>query len=196
MVPAKLSVCTAAVLLFAAGMPVSAQDKADAEIQSFKSNAVGAIKGLAQNLKKELQAAMKAGGPVKAIEVCNTVAPSIANAQSQERGLTIRRTALKLRNPDNAPDDFERKVLEKFVADIAAGKDPKKLAYTEAVKTDDGTVLRFMKAIPTGELCLKCHGGNVAPEVKAAISKLYPEDQATGFKAGELRGAFSVTKKQ
>jgi hypothetical protein len=196
MVPAKLSVCTAAVLLFAAGMPVSAQDKADAEFQSFKSDAVGAIKGLAQNLKKKLQAAMKAGGPVKAIEVCNTVAPSIAYAQSQERGLTIRRTALKLRNPDNAPDDFERKVLEKFVADIAAGKDPKKLAYTEAVKTDDGTVLRFMKAIPTGELCLKCHGGNVAPEVKAAISKLYPEDQATGFKAGELRGAFSVTKKQ
>jgi len=196
MVPVKLSVCTAAVLLFAAGMPVSAQDKADAEIQSFKSNAIGAIKGLAQNLKIELQAAMKAGGPVKAIEVCNTVAPSIANAQSQESGLTIRRTALKLRNPDNAPDDFERKVLEKFVADIAADKDPKKLAYTEAVKTDDGTVLRFMKAIPTGELCLKCHGGNVAPEVKAAISKLYPEDQATGFKAGELRGAFSVTKKQ
>ena len=196
MVPAKLSVCTAAVLLFAAGMPVSAQDKADAEFQSFKSDAVGAIKGLAQNLKKELQAAMKAGGPVKAIEVCNTVAPSIANAQSQESGLTIRRTALKLRNPDNAPDDFERTVLEKFVADIAADKDPKKLAYTEAVKTDDGTVLRFMKAIPTGELCLKCHGGNVAPEVKAAISKLYPEDQATGFKAGELRGAFSVTKKQ
>ena len=67
MVPAKLSVCTVAVLLFAAGLPASAQDKPDPEFQSFKSDAVGAIKGLAQNLKKELQAAMKAGGPVKAI---------------------------------------------------------------------------------------------------------------------------------
>ena len=52
-----------------------------------------------------------------------------------------------------------------------------------------------MKAIPTGEVCLKCHGSNVAPDVKAAIGELYPEDQATGFKAGELRGAFSVSKK-
>jgi Protein of unknown function (DUF3365) len=195
MVSLKLPVCGVAAFLMMAQLSAGAQDTADPEMQSFKKEAAGAIKGLAQNLKKELKAALKSGGPVKAIEVCNTVAPSIAAAQSQERGLDVRRTALKLRNPDNAPDEFERKVLEKFVADIAAGKDPKALAYAEAVKTDDGTELRFMKAIPTGELCLKCHGGNVAPEVKAAIGKLYPEDQATGFKAGDLRGAFSVSKK-
>ena len=195
MVSLNLPVCGVAVFLMMAHSPASAQDKADPEMQSFKKEAAGAIKGLAQNLKKELKAAMKSGGPVEAIKVCNTVVPSIAAAQSQEHGLNVRRTALKLRNPDNAPDDFERKVLEKFVADIAAGKDPKTLAYAEAVKTADGTELRFMKAVPTGEVCLKCHGGNVAPEVKAAIDKLYPEDQAIGFKAGELRGAFSVSKK-
>ena len=195
MVPLKLSVCGVAAALLVVVLPVRAQDSADASMQSFKKEAAGAIKGLAQTLKKELKAAMKAGGPVKAIEVCNVVAPSIAAAQSKERGLNVRRTALKLRNPNNAPDDFEVKVLEKFAADIAAGKDPKTLAYAEAVKTDDGTELRFMKAIPTGEVCLKCHGGNVAPEVKAAIGELYPEDQATGFKAGDLRGAFSVSKK-
>ncbi len=195
MVSMKLSVCCGAAALLLAALPASAQDSADPKMESFKKVAASAIKGLADNLKKELKAAMKAGGPVKAIEVCNVVAPSIAAAESQERGLSVRRTALKLRNPNNAPDDFERKVLEKFVADVAAGKDPKTLAYAEAVKTDDGTELRFMKAIPTGEICLKCHGGAVAPKVKAAIDKLYPEDKATGFNAGDLRGAFSVSKK-
>lgn len=195
MVSLKLSVFGVTAALLVAVLPVRAQDGADSNMQSFKKEAAGAIKGLAQNLKKELKAAMKAGGPVKAIEVCNVVAPSIAAAQSQEHGLNVRRTALKLRNPNNAPDDFEVKVLKKFAEDIAAGKDAKTLVYAEAVKTDDGTELRFMKAIPTGEVCLKCHGGNVAPEVKAAIGELFPQDQATGFKAGDLRGAFSVSKK-
>jgi uncharacterized protein DUF3365 len=195
MVTFRLSVCSAVVLLVAAALPASAQENADPDIRALKKEARMAIRGLAKNLRTELRAAMKDGGPVKAIEVCNTAAPSIAAAQSKERGLTVRRTALKLRNPANAPDDFERKVLKKFVADIAAGKEPKKLAFTEIVTTDDGKVFRYMKAIPTRKMCLRCHGDNVAPKVKKEIDKLYPKDQATGFKEGDMRGAFSVSKK-
>jgi hypothetical protein len=32
------------------------------------------------------------------------------------------------------------------------------------------------------------------PELKAEILRLYPNDQATGFRAGDLRGAFTVTQ--
>ena len=53
-----------------------------------------------------------------------------------------------------------------------------------------------MKAIPTAaEPCLTCHGSSLQPELKAEILRLYPNDQATGFKPGELRGAFTVTQK-
>ena len=38
-------------------------------------------------------------------------------------------------------------------------------------------------------------GSNVQPEIKAEILRLYPDDEATGFKAGDLRGAFTVTQK-
>ena len=38
-----------------------------------------------------------------------------------------------------------------------------------------------------------CHGSGLDPALKAEIERLYPDDQATGFKAGELRGAFTVT---
>ncbi len=53
---------------------------------------------------------------------------------------------------------------------------------------------RCTKAIPTAaEPCLMCHGSGLDPALKAEIERLYPDDQATGFKAGELRGAFTVT---
>ena len=51
---------------------------------------------------------------------------------------------------------------------------------------------RFMAPIMTGPLCLTCHGAQLSPAVKAALAKDYPGDQATGFKAGDLRGAFSI----
>ncbi len=41
---------------------------------------------------------------------------------------------------------------------------------------------------------LTCHGSSLQPELKAEILCLYPNDQATGFKPGELRGAFTVTE--
>jgi hypothetical protein len=51
-----------------------------------------------------------------------------------------------------------------------------------------------MKAIPTAEVCLVCHGENIAPNIQAKLAELYPNDKAIGFNVGELRGAFSVTE--
>jgi hypothetical protein len=41
-------------------------------------------------------------------------------------------------------------------------------------------------------LCLVCHGETLAPEIAAQIAAQYPEDQATGFADGDLRGVFWV----
>jgi hypothetical protein len=49
-----------------------------------------------------------------------------------------------------------------------------------------------MKAIVMQPQCLACHGQDLAEPVSAAIEERYPEDQATGFVAGELRGAFLI----
>jgi hypothetical protein len=59
---------------------------------------------------------------------------------------------------------------------------------------EGGPAFRYMKAIPTGELCLTCHGGSIDPDLAARIRAGYPKDQATGFKLGELRGAFTLSK--
>ena len=47
----------------------------------------------------------------------------------------------------------------------------------------------------TGGLCLQCHGEAIAPPVAEKISALYPDDKATGFREGDIRGAFVVIRK-
>ena len=169
---------------------------AGAALEAQLAKARAAVKGLGEGLKSQLMAAIKAGGPVSAIAVCKTVAPALAEQSSKDHGLEIGRTALRVRNPANAPAQWERKVLEDFVAKLAAGTDPATLEHFETVSEGDETVFRYMKAIPTAaKPCLTCHGSNLDPTLKAEIGRLYPDDQATGFKAGELRGAFTVTKR-
>jgi hypothetical protein len=39
-----------------------------------------------------------------------------------------------------------------------------------------------------------CHGleDQITPDVKSQLAELYPEDRATGFKEGDLRGWFWI----
>ena len=172
--------------------PLMACSSRDLEPHAAESRVV--VKEFMQNLKGELQTAMKAGGPVNAIRVCNETAPGIAEALSTQKGWEVGRTSLKVRNPDNAPDVWEEKVLKQFETRKVGGEDPKTLEYFEMVKTDDGKVFRYMKAIPTGEVCLACHGESIAAPVREKLQALYPYDKATGYKVGDLRGAFTITQ--
>ncbi|WP_293648374.1 Tll0287-like domain-containing protein [Thiolapillus sp.] len=153
------------------------------------------IKQFATQLKGELKKAMKEGGPVNAISVCNDKAPKITDSVSASSGWTIARTSLKPRATANSPLPWERKVMEEFEAKKAAGADPKTLDYSDVVEENGKKVFRYMKAIPTGKVCLNCHGGdNVKPEVVMRLKSLYPSDRARGFKEGDIRGAFVVKK--
>lgn len=160
---------------------------------ALKAEAARKVQGFFKMLKGELQAAMKKGGPLAAIEVCHVRAPEIADASSTG-GWTVARTSLKLRNPGNAPDAWEREVLKAFDTRKAKGEDPAKLVRAEIVDEGGRPVFRFMKAIPTAKLCLNCHGAKLKPEVAAKLDELYPGDKARGYKAGDIRGAFTLRK--
>lgn len=165
-------------------------DPLDQRIQGSRE----AIQEFAHTLKGELQSAMQDGGPVKAIEVCAIKAPEIASAISERKGFRIARTSLKTRNLGNAPDGWERSVLEQFEARKAAGEETETIDYAEIVEDQGVRQFRYMKAIPTQEICLTCHGPQIAAPVTEQIESLYPEDQARGFELGDLRGAFTVTQ--
>lgn len=168
--------------------------QAETELQQRVQESKVVVKNFMQQLKGELQAAMKAGGPVNAVQVCNSQAPVIADQLSAKQGWNVARTSLKTRNPSNAPDDWERQVLLEFEKRKAKGEDVKAMAYFEVQEQAGAKQLRFMKAIPTAAVCLKCHGDNIAPQVQSKIDSLYPEDKATGFKEGDIRGAFTITR--
>jgi hypothetical protein len=149
-------------------------------------------KTLKTSLESRLMAAMKDGGPPAAVAACNVDAEKITSEAGGE-GWTVGRTALRLRNPKNAPDDWERSTLEHFASKILHGQDP--MSLEAHVIDQDGQRFRYMKAIPTGAPCLLCHGKEVDPKLVAQLEELYPEDAARGFGPGELRGAFTLEKK-
>ena len=146
-------------------------------------------------LKEALQQAVQNGGPVNGIAVCHDKAEQIAADQSQKSGFLIGRTSLKTRNPANAPDNWELAVLRQFEARKAQGEPADKLEFFAVIDDDKcQKTFRYMKAIPTAALCLNCHGETLSSEVAAKIKELYPNDQAHGFKEGDLRGAFTIAK--
>lgn len=169
-------------------------DDASSEASVLTGQAKASVAAFASTLKNELSAAMQAGGPVQAIEVCNTKAPAIAREITLQQGMNVARVSQRNRNPGNAPNDWQAEVLADFQAQLAAGADPATLAWQDIAATDAGREFRFMKAIPTQPMCLACHGETLAPPVAARLAELYPDDKATGFREGDLRGAFVVTK--
>jgi hypothetical protein len=144
----------------------------------------------AAELQGALQAALAAGGPAAAIAVCRDEAPRIASALSREHGAKVARTSLRVRNPANAPEPWQSAALSAFDADKSAAATPAGLEYFEESPAF-GT--RYMRAIPTGGLCLACHGNALAPEVDAALAQDYPHDTARGYALGDIRGAFSIS---
>lgn len=181
-------------VLAVAGAMVSFAAQAADDVNALKAEAGNAAMALGGPLKKTLGAAMEQGGPVNAIGACNEKAPGIAKQAAEQTGWQVGRTSLKLRNQHNAPDAWEMATLQEFEARKAAGENPADISKAEVVEENGKKTFRFMKAIGTEPLCLNCHGKEITPEVAAKLDGLYPQDQARGFSAGDIRGAFTVKK--
>ena len=143
-------------------------------------------------LSGALAEAIGKGGPAKALSVCNEQAPEITREVAAVHEVILRRATSQPRNPKNAADDVEKAVLATFAAALAKTEVPK----PQTITNDDGSVSFFAPIVLANPLCLQCHGTpekDVAPDTLAAIQKLYPDDKATGFKLGDLRGLWRVT---
>jgi len=174
-------------LLAATPLPPPATDELVAEARALAGK-------LQQGLQGELFAALKQGGPVNALTVCRDRAPGIATTTATGTPWQVGRTAERFRNPANAPDAWESVALTEFARRLQQGEAPPQIERWEIVERDGARVFRYARAIVTAEPCLNCHGAALQPEVAAEIRRLYPQDRATGFTAGELRGAFTLSR--
>ncbi len=150
---------------------------------------------LGKTLKARLVSTMKTQGPVAAVTVCAEDAYAIAAQVSEDTGMDVGRRALRVRNPGNAPDAWEREALSQFLAAQDRGEDVSKLERSATVRTADGDVFYWAKPILLEQPCTTCHGSAVEPALAATITDYYPNDQATGFAVGDVRGIFSVKKR-
>ncbi len=153
-----------------------------------KEQVVRAATAALMPFKKQLKAALLAGlakGPEEALGACKDQAPRIT-AKAQGPGISLGRTSHRLRNPANAPPQWVRPILDRYVA----GKKP--LGEPTVQRLGDGR-WGVVEPIVLQPMCTTCHGKQIAPSVARRLRELYPQDQATGFEPGDLRGVFWVT---
>lgn len=104
------------------------------------------------------------------------------------------RTALGVRNPDNAPDDWERRQMEQFNFLADSGVDPETVEAAAILQEGNETVFRWLRPTVMGEACMACHGEALDGRVKLLLGQEYPLDEATGYSEGQLGGAYSIRK--
>jgi hypothetical protein len=173
-----------AITLGCAEAPDQGRDFAAAEAE-----AKALVQQFVGQLKPQLQQAIAEGGPAQATGVCASIAPALMDELSASSGWSVRRVSLQARNRERAlPDAWEQEVLNRFSAEQAAGASAQTLNYGARVAGK----YRYMQAQGVEPLCLMCHGTELAEPVKQALAEYYPEDSATGYSLGEVRGAISL----
>lgn len=91
----------------------------------------------------------------------------------------VRQTSLRYRNPNNAPDDWEKVQLQRYADNPELPE-----TYGES-ETAGKKYFRYSIPLKIAQGCLACHGG---PEGQKDIAGYAKE----GYKLGELRGAISI----
>ncbi len=157
-------------------------------------SARGAADALGKGLMTALLGQLEAEGPDGALAFCADSA-QLLTARYQADGIDVHRTSLKVRNPANAPDTVEVRVLD-LLADLhESGVLPPE--YVEVRRLATGTrELRYFRPITVAAGCVTCHGpaDNIAPSIRSVLAERYPEDMAVGYAEGDLRGVIAVRR--
>jgi len=170
--------------------PDTIPQRARGEVEARGGAAAGA---LAQGLVSRLASAMAEGGVAGAVDFCSMEALALTSgiADGHDPSLEVKRTTSRWRNPENAPDPYEGRVLA-YLESLEAmerGAAPETLT----AMGPDGSY-RFYRTLRVAQMCLSCHGdeGNLDAEVLRLLHERYPDDRATGYSEGEFRGVIRV----
>ena len=145
------------------------------------------LDALLGGLKQRLLETIPRGGSAGAIEVCAEFAPALADDLAAEPGVRLGRSGTRLRNPANRGPEW----VEAWLATHASHPVAEVEGFSRVASTDAGPTVRVLRPLGVGGLCLLCHGPreNLSPQVTEALAERYPEDRATGYEHGQLRGA-------
>lgn len=178
----KKSSSLATILLGTALMGASVNDTTALQIGESASTA------LIQKLGSEVKAVMQKDGPVEAVNFCSKNAISLTHEVSKTHGVNMKRVTLQQRNPLNRPTPEETEIMNKWMSLMAKTQQP-----TAVLSKVSGGFTYYKPLVINNDVCLKCHGTvDYATPLGQALKASYPDDRATGYRLGDLRGMIVV----
>lgn len=171
------------------------QDKAHKEMQSIYNTGQKSSQLLIKTLGKNMKQHMKKGGAMDALDFCSNEAYSLTEDVNKKlpKGVSVKRVSLQHRNPGNTPAPDEAKIL----ATLQELQNEGVVLPHQLVQKVNANTYKYYKPLRIAKkVCLKCHGDIQNDALKKAIASRYPNDKATGYKMGDLRGAIVVTIKK
>lgn len=186
---ALLGIC----LIVVSSLPARAQKGSkDIPFEEALLNAREVSNQLAERVRGLLLREIDKGGLSSAVRVCSELAQEMTLQFNAETGHHVRRISLKYRSPKNVPDAYEQRRLEEF--NILNQKRELSNEYSEIVEEQGKKYLRYLRPLIVAPVCVHCHGPieNIPQEVKTILAERYPDDRATGFLVGDVRGAITV----
>lgn len=174
----------------------SCNQKSNIDTEKYKAELSGYAKEYMMGLKSVLVKNMQEGGAMKAINVCSDTAADMSNIYSEQNNVIVKRVSSKNRNENNKPDSFEAKAILYFEDLLKSGKLTSDVSIIENIEIDKKDIVKFAQPIIVEAPCLNCHGTyeQISKEAAEVINAKYPNDKATGYNIGDLRGVISVTK--
>lgn len=167
-----------------------------ADVREVRLLGEKAITRVGMSLVSEVSASVSKDGPDKAVEVCHLKALPLTGEiiAGMPRITAVKRTSLKLRNPANAPDEYEQRALERFRRKLEDGAPPSVLVQ-RIDHPDTKPEWRVYRPVVVLQQCVTCHGPveNQSPALRATLQQRYPQDQAVGYKLHDWRGLVRVT---
>ncbi len=141
--------------------------------------------------KKNIEAIAQTNGLPAVVNFCQHSALKITDSMSKANNVIIKRTSNKIRNMKNAPDSDQKLVIDSYLRT----QEKQNNQMEPIVMTDDKGFVHFYAPIKIKKACLKCHGTpekDISAPILKMIKEHYPNDKATGFREGELRGIWDI----
>ncbi len=164
----------------------------DAEIINRVNKLGDSITAMAQKtFMNKISAQYEMGGFEAAAQYCSMKAYPLTDSLANQYKVYLSRVSLKNRNPANEAKGLEKGLLEAY-AD-AHENDIELNTNVQFIRPGD-SILYNKPIFIASNVCLNCHGSkdDISSEIQQLLSAQYPNDKATGYKTGDLRGMWSV----
>jgi Protein of unknown function (DUF3365) len=183
---ALVSIGTVAGQSSPAAFPSWAIREAPPEWQMVISRADLIIVSTHDALLRELREDLARGGPRAALASCHLAATGVSWRVGRGEGIATGRTSDRLRNPTNAP--------RPWAAALVTANAGRRARDVDGFAVDLGSKIGVLRPIVVQPMCLGCHGpaDQISPDVRQILADRYPQDRATGFTNGEIRGWYWV----